>query len=157
MVEINQLAGHQIKGHGIDREITTNQISRQWSGLHHGVFRWRGVALLPSRGQVQRNAIQLQRHGAESSVFLHSAETIWAATSSQLRGERGCLPLHNPIQIRNASQSPTKALMQKLITNRAAHQSQPMHTNRDGSLPQLLQQPIRHTGQIHLGACKTME
>ena len=75
-MEIDQLTSHQLHGHGIDREITSHQISGQRSGLHDGVFCRCRVMLLPGRSEIKGRAIQLERHGAEGSVLLQGLQPV---------------------------------------------------------------------------------
>ena len=124
MVEIDQLTGHQIEGHGIDREIPASEVSLKGAGSHDGILGWSGVVLLSRCGQIKRNPIQLKCHRSESTMLLNTADAFRAHLSDQFRHQGSGITLDHPVQIRDTRPSATATLMQQLITNHAADQGQ---------------------------------
>jgi len=156
MVEIDQLTGHQIKGHGIDREIAAHEVSLKGSGLNHGILRRGRVVLLPRRRQIQWDSIQLKRHRAEGPMLLNTGDAFGTDLTGQFLHKRSSVSLHHPVQIRNTRPGTAVALMQQLIAHTTANQGQTGDTESSSRSLQRLQNRRRHTWKIHCGACRRM-
>ena len=124
MVEIDQLTGYQIEGHGIDREIPASEVSLDGAGSHNGILGWRGVVLLSRCGQIKRNPIQLKCHRPESTMLLNTADAFRAHLSDQFRQKGNCITLDHPVQVGDTRPRAAATLMQQLITDNAADQGQ---------------------------------
>jgi hypothetical protein len=124
MVEIDQLTGHQIERHGIDREIPASEVSIEGAGSHDGILGWRGVVLLSRCSQIKRNPIQLKCHRSECTMLLDTADAFRAHLSDQFRHQSSGITLDHPVQIRDTRPRAAATLMQQLITDNAADQGQ---------------------------------
>ena len=124
MVEIDQLTGHQIERHGIDREIPASEVSIEGAGSHDGILGWRGVMLLSRCSQIKRNPIQLKCHRSECTMLLDTADAFRAHLSDQFRHQSSGITLDHPVQIRDTRPRAAATLMQQLITDNAADQGQ---------------------------------
>ncbi len=92
MVEIDQLAGHQIESHGIDREIRRREVSLEGARSHHRILGWRGVMLLSRRRQISEMPIQLKRHRAEGPMLLNIGDAFRAELADQFRHHAAASP-----------------------------------------------------------------
>ena len=127
MVKIDQLTGHEIESHGIDREVAANQVILQTPRFNPGVFRRSRVILLSRLRHIDSNSIQHEFDGAESAVLSQLTDPSLTEVVKQLNRQASTGTLQHKIEISQATPRVMVNFMEQSITHCTTDKSQPVH------------------------------